>query len=95
MRCDDHRGDRQQARGQYPAAVGDLRQHCAQAAEHADQGEGAQAGLDVRLPFPLQADQQADADAGGKGLQNFVSIFRGEHGDSAKVAPQAHYRIGP
>jgi hypothetical protein len=72
MGRDHHRGDGQQAGGEYPAAVGDLRQQGGQAAEQADQGEGAQAGLDVRLAFPFQADQQADADAGGKGLQVFV-----------------------
>ena len=57
-----------QAGNQQPRPAGFLAEQGEQAAEHGDQREGAQAGRRVGPPLALHADQQADAQRCGKGL---------------------------
>ena len=65
---DHHRRHRQQADGQDPAAAAAFRDQGEQAAQHADQGEGAQTRLRLDAAFALDADQEPYRQADGESL---------------------------
>ena len=63
-------GQGQQADRQHPgAATRALAEQGKQAAEQGNQGKGAQTGSGIGAPFSFHADEQADAERGGKCLQ--------------------------
>jgi hypothetical protein len=72
---------------QRPRSAGLLAEQGEQAAEHGNQREGPQAGRRVGAPLALHADQQADAQRRGKGLDRRSQFGSDEtHGFSLDFA---------
>ena len=84
------RGGRQHSAGLRHRAGRAFGEEGEEAAQQGDQREGAQAGDGIRLAFAFHADEQADAEGGGEGLDR-----TGEIGIEQRLDGVDRQHVGP